>query len=138
MRDTYGGSTILYYGGGGQGNHLGGGYAAATRAAIGSTYRSNALAQEKTGEFWVNGKILGGYVRGDIEHAEVAVFVGKNPWQSHGFPHARTTLKEIARDPNRSIIVLDPRRTETAELADFHLAAAARHRRVVSRGARPR
>jgi formate dehydrogenase len=122
VRDTYGGSTILYYGGGGQGNHLGGGYAAATRAAIGSTYRSNALAQEKTGEFWVNGKILGGYVRGDIEHGEVAVFVGKNPWQSHGFPHARTLLKEIARDPNRSIIVLDPRRTETAELADFHLA----------------
>ncbi|HEY3260205.1 MAG TPA: molybdopterin-dependent oxidoreductase [Pseudonocardiaceae bacterium] len=122
VRDTHGGSTILYYGGGGQGNHLGGGYAAATRAAIGSRYRSNALAQEKTGEFWVNGKILGGYVRGDIEHTEVAVFIGKNPWQSHSFPHARTTLKEIARDPTRSIVVLDPRRTETAKLADFHLA----------------
>jgi anaerobic selenocysteine-containing dehydrogenase len=122
VRDTYGGQTILYYGGGGQGNHLGGGYASATRAAIGSKYRSNALAQEKTGEFWVNSQILGGYTRGDIEHAEVAVFVGKNPWQSHSFPHARTTLKEMARDPNRSIVVLDPRRTETAELADFHLA----------------
>jgi anaerobic selenocysteine-containing dehydrogenase len=122
VRDTYGGSTILYYGGGGQGNHLGGGYASATRAAIGSTYRSNALAQEKTGEFWVNGKIMGGYVRGDIEHAEVAMFIGKNPWQSHSFPHARTTLKEISRDPDRSMIVVDPRRTETAELADYHLA----------------
>ena len=50
------------------------------------------------------------------------MFVGKNPWQSHSFPHARTTLKEIARDPARSMVVLDPRRTETAELADFHLA----------------
>ena len=38
---------------GGQGNHLGGGYATATRAAAGMTYGSNALAQEKTGEFWV-------------------------------------------------------------------------------------
>src|SRR4029453_1948712 len=47
--------------------------------------------------------------------------VGKNPWQSHGFPHARTTLRELANDPTRSIIVIDPRRTETAELADFHL-----------------
>jgi anaerobic selenocysteine-containing dehydrogenase len=122
VRDTHGGSTIFYYGGGGQGNHLNGGYASATRAALGSVYRSNALAQEKTGEFWVNGKILGGFTRGDIEHAEVAVFVGKNPWQSHSFPHARTTLKEIARDPNRSLVVLDPRRTETAELADHHLA----------------
>ncbi len=31
-------------------------------------------------------------------------------------------MKEIARDPARSMIVIDPRRTETAELADFHLA----------------
>ena len=116
-----GGPSIFYYGGGGQGNHLGGAYAAATRAALGSQFRSNALAQEKTGEFWVNAKMLGTHVRGDFEHTEVAVFVGKNPWQSHGFPHARTTLKEIARDPARSMIVVDPRLTETAELADFHL-----------------
>ena len=122
VRDTHGGEAIFYYGGGGQGNHLGGGYASATRAALGSRYRSNALAQEKTGEFWVNGNLLGNLTRGDIEHAEVAVFVGKNPWQSHSFPHARTTLKEIARDPGRSMVVLDPRTTETAELADFHLA----------------
>jgi anaerobic selenocysteine-containing dehydrogenase len=122
VRDTHGGETIFYYGGGGQGNHLNGGYASATRAVLGSRYRSNALAQEKTGEFWVNGKMLGGYTRGDVEHAEVTVWVGKNPYQSHSIPHARTTLKEIARDPNRSMVVLDPRRTETAELADFHLA----------------
>jgi anaerobic selenocysteine-containing dehydrogenase len=121
VRDTNGGESIFYYGGGGQGNHLGGGYAAATRAALGSRFRSNALAQEKTGEFWVNASMLGTLVRGDFEHAEVAVFFGKNPWHSHGFPRARTTLKEIARDPARSLIVLDPRRTETAELADVHL-----------------
>ncbi len=121
VRDTHGGETIFYYGGGGQGNHLGGAYATATCAALGSRFRSNALAQEKTGEFWVNGKLLGTYVRSDVEDAEVALFVGKNPWQSHGIPHARTTLKEIARDPLRSLIVIDPRRSETAELADFHL-----------------
>ena len=121
VRDTHGGESIFYYGGGGQGNHLGGAYATATRAALGSWFRSNALAQEKTGEFWVNAKMLGTHVRGDFEHAEVAVFVGKNPWQSHGIPHARTTLKEIARDPDRSLIVVDPRRTETADLADLHL-----------------
>ena len=59
--------------------------------------------------------------RRDFEHAEVAVFVGKNPWQSHGFPRARVILKEIAKDPDRALIVIDPRRTETADLADFHL-----------------
>jgi len=121
IRDTFGGETILYYGGGGQGNHLGGFYSTATLRAFGAKFRSSAIAQEKTGEVWVNGLMFGTPVRGDFEHCEVALFVGKNPWQSHSFPHARLTLKNIARDPARSMIVIDPRRTETAELADFHL-----------------
>jgi len=121
VRDTHGGESIFYYGGGGQGNHLGGAYAGALHAALGLRWRSNALAQEKTGEFWVNGKMLGTGVRSDFEHAEVALFVGKNPWQSHGFPRARHVLREIAKDPARTLIVIDPRRSDTAELADVHL-----------------
>ncbi|WP_067825083.1 molybdopterin-dependent oxidoreductase [Nocardia inohanensis] len=117
----HGGESIFYYGGGGQGNHLGGAYAPATMAAFGMKYRSSALAQEKTGDFWVGARMFGHPVRADVEHAEVAFFVGKNPYQSHGFPRARTVLKEIHKDPARSMIVLDPVRTETAELADFHL-----------------
>ena len=31
--------------------------------------------------------------------AEVSFFLGKNPWQSHGFPRSRNVLNEIARDP---------------------------------------
>ncbi len=121
VRTAHGGESIFYFGGGGQGNHLCGAYSAATRRALGSRYRSNALAQEKTGQIWVNGRMLGAHAEGDFEHCEVAVFVGKNPWQSHGFPRARTVLKEIARDPRRALIVIDPRRSETAELADVHL-----------------
>jgi formate dehydrogenase len=124
VRDEHGGASIFSYGGGGQGNHLGGGYGRALRAALGATYTSNALAQEKTGEFWVDGQLFGRprcHTTGDYERAEVAVFVGKNPWQSHGFPRARPILKAIANDPERAMIVIDPRRTETAELADFHL-----------------
>jgi anaerobic selenocysteine-containing dehydrogenase len=124
VRDQHGGASIFYYGGGGQGNHLGGAYARATRAVLGSVFTSNALAQEKTGEFWVDGQLFGRprcHTSGDFEHSEVAIFVGKNPWHSHGFPRARTVLKEISDDPNRALIVIDPRRTETAELADYHL-----------------
>ncbi len=124
VRDTHGGEKIFFYGGGGQGNHLGGIYASATVKALGSRYRSNALAQEKTGEFWVDGQLYGNtscHTAPDFEHAQVSVFVGKNPWQSHGFPRARIVLKEIARDPARKLIVIDPRRTETADLADIHL-----------------
>ena len=124
VRDTFGGDTIFYYGGGAQGNHLPGAYARATRAALGSIYASNALAQEKTGEFWVDGRLFGApkcHTSPDFEHAEVAIFVGKNPWHSHGSPRTRVVLKEIAADPKRTLIVIDPRRTETAELADIHI-----------------
>ncbi|MFD8499453.1 molybdopterin-dependent oxidoreductase [Amycolatopsis sp. NPDC059657] len=121
IRDTHGGDKIFFYGGGGQGNHLGTTYNRAFQAALGARYYSNALAQEKTGEMWVDGKLYGGHTKGDFEHAEVVVFVGKNPWQSHSFPRARPTLRQISADPARSMVVIDPKRTETADLADFHL-----------------
>ncbi|AWS46061.1 molybdopterin-dependent oxidoreductase [Streptosporangium sp. 'caverna'] len=121
VRDAHGGETIFYYGGGGQGNHLGGSYAGSVMRALGGRYRSNALAQEKTGQFWVSDRMIGNFATGDFEHCELALFIGKNPWQSHGIPRARPTLREIARDPARAMIVIDPRVTETAELADIHL-----------------
>ncbi len=122
VRDSHGGDAIFYYGGGGQGNHLPGAYATATRRALGSRYRSSALAQEKTGEFWVSDRMMGTATRADFEHCDVALFIGKNPWHSHSIPRARVTLKELSADPARTLIVIDPRRTETAELADIHLA----------------
>jgi anaerobic selenocysteine-containing dehydrogenase len=121
IRDTQGGDRIFYYGGGGQGNHLPGVYAASTLSTLGSVYRSNALAQEKTGEFWVQGKMFGAPVHPCFEDADVAFFLGKNPWQSHGFPRTRNVLNEISKDPARRMIVVDPVRTETADKADIHL-----------------
>ena len=122
VRDAHGGAAIFRYGGGGQGNHLGGLYGAALANALGVQYRSNAIAQEKTGEAFVEARLYRAHTRADFEHAEVALFLGKNPWQSHGFPEARRVLRAIANDPERTMIVIDPRRTKTAELADHHLA----------------
>jgi formate dehydrogenase len=79
------------------------------------------LAQEKTGEHWVDAHFYGGHTRGEFSHAEVSVFIGKNPWMSQSFPRARVVLNEIAKDPTRSMIVIDPVVTDTAKLADFHL-----------------
>ena len=124
VRDAHGGESIFYYGGGGQGNHLPGAYATATRRALGSRFRSSALAQEKTGEFWISHRMLGSATRADFEHCDVALFLGKNPWHSHSIPRARVTLKEIQKDPARTLIVVDPRRTETAAMADIHLQVA--------------
>ena len=122
IKASVGGDKVFYYGGGGQGNHLAGGYSRTVNDPLGLKYRSNALAQEKTGEFWVSHRLFGGWNHGDFEEAEVVIFLGKNPWQSHGLHRARATIREIAKDPERTLIVIDPKRTQSADLADIHLA----------------
>jgi len=121
IRARHGGDKIFFYGGGGQGNHLGAANAFAFRNALGSRYHSNALAQEKMGEVWVDAQLYGGHTKGDFENAEVVLFLGKNPWQSHSFPRARPVLRQLSADPDRTMIVIDPRVSDTAALADIHL-----------------
>ena len=125
IKAAHGGTAIAYYGGGGQGNHLPGMYATALRAAIGTPYLYSALAQEKTGDFWVNGRLFGRqtcHVTEGIHEADFVFLVGTNPFQSHGIHQARKVLREIKKDPNRTLVVVDPRRTKTAEMADVHLS----------------
>ncbi len=121
---TYGGSTLALYGGGGQGNHAGGAYATSLMRALKSRNVFNALAQEKTGDFWVNGHLFGAqtcHTAEDIEHCDLLFVLGANPWLAHGFTNARHQLNAIRKDPERHLVVVDPRRSETAELADLHL-----------------
>ncbi|MEW6128521.1 MAG: molybdopterin-dependent oxidoreductase [Acidobacteriota bacterium] len=124
LRDTFGGHSLAFFGGGGQGNHLGGPFAKCLRSAMRTQNYYNALSQEKTGGFWVDGKLYGKqncHPAEDIENAEVVVFIGTNPWQSHGIRNAREVLREIHKNPDKKMIVIDPRQTETAKLADIHL-----------------
>ena len=124
IRDTHGGDAFAFVGGGGQGNHLGGAYSRQLMAAMKSRYAYNALGQEKTGDFWVNGRLFGSqtcHTTEDVEHADYVLFIGCNPFQSHGIPNARDTLRDLKRNPERTMVVVDPRRSETAKQADIHL-----------------
>jgi anaerobic selenocysteine-containing dehydrogenase len=124
LKDAHGGRALAYYGGGGQGNHLGGVYGRGLVAAMGTRYHYSALAQEKTGDFWVNGRLFGRqtcHVTEAVEEAEVVVLIGTNPWQAHGIRNARETLKKLAADPARKLVVIDPKRSESAAMADLHL-----------------
>jgi len=124
IREAHGGDAFAFVGGGGQGNHVGGAYSRQILAAMKSRYAYNALGQEKTGDFWVNGRLFGSqtcHTTEDVEHADYVLFIGCNPFQSHGIPNARDTLKAMRQDPNRTMVVIDPRRTETAKQADIHL-----------------
>jgi anaerobic selenocysteine-containing dehydrogenase len=122
IRDAHGGDKIFRYGGGGQGNHLGGAYFSSVQSALGMKYRTNALAQEKTGYAWMMARMFGANIHGEVHDAQAVVIIGKNPWQSNGYQRARVMIRQIAKNPNRTLIVLDPRLSETAEFADIHLA----------------
>lgn len=124
IKSQYGGKAFAFYGGGGQGNHLGGAYNQQLLRVMGSRYRYNSLAQEKTGDFWVNGRMFGSqkcHTTEDVEHADYLLVIGANPYQSHGIPSARDTLKHFKNDPAKTLVVVDPRKTETAKMADIHL-----------------
>lgn len=124
IREQHGGHAFASVGGGGQGNHLAGAYSGQLRAAMKSRYIYSALAQEKTGDFWLNGRLFGSqtcHTTEDVEHADYVLFIGTNPFQAHGIPNARDVLREIRKDPSRTMVVIDPRRSETAKVADIHL-----------------
>ncbi len=122
VRDTYGGERFFYYGGDSQGNHIGGSYSVALKSALGIKYQGNGASQEKAGLSWVYSRTVGALPYSDIKNSQVAMFVGKNPFITNGFDEARTYLRKISKDPNRTLIVIDPRRTETTDYADIHLA----------------
>lgn len=116
--------SFAYYGGGGQGNHSGGAYGTALMKWMGSTRYFNALSQEKTGDFWVNGKMFGSqtcHTSEGVDDCDLLVVIGCNPWLAHGFRNARKVVNDIKNQADRKMIVIDPRRTETADVADLHL-----------------
>lgn len=124
VRDAHGGTSIAYAGGGGQGNHLAQMYGVALRRALKTPYIYSSIAQEKTGNFWVHGKLFGKqnvlYTE-PIQDAEFGVIIGANPIQSHGMARAKRVIGEISRDKNRTLVVIDPRETETAKKADHFI-----------------
>lgn len=122
---NHGGKSVAIFGGGGQGNHAGGSYAFGFLRALGSRTVFNALSQEKTGDFWLNGHIFGSqmcHTAEDIHHCDLLLVLGANPKLAHGFTNARDQLNGLRKDPQRKLIVVDPRRTETADAADLHIA----------------
>lgn len=111
-------------GGGGQANHLDYAYANGFLRLVGSPWHFNALGQEFTQKYWINGHVFGSDgidFEANAEESEFLLIIGSNPWMSHGIQRARSVLKDRAKDAARSMVVVDPRRTETAKLADAHL-----------------
>ncbi len=57
----------------------------------------------------------------DIDHAELMVLVGSNAAWNHPILYQRMVAAKAA-NPGIKVVLIDPRRTATADLADLHLA----------------
>jgi anaerobic selenocysteine-containing dehydrogenase len=91
---------------------------------LGSQYFYTALAQELTGRFWVDGKTYGDqnlHTHPDLHETNMLMLVGKNSMMSHHLQQARRVLTKFSKDPEKVLVVVDPRRSETAKIADIHL-----------------
>lgn len=120
----YGPRVLAYMGGGGQGCHLEAGFGVRLLRAMGSQYHYSALAQEFSGMFWVHGRTFGRqYIHTipDLPETDLLLAIGWNGMESHQVPQAPRHLLRISKDPNKTLIVIDPRVSETARIADIHL-----------------
>jgi len=121
----HGGRAFAYMGIGALGGHFEAAYGLRLLRSLGSQYFYNALAQEFSNSFWVEGRLTGSQTvlsQPDPHNAETLIAWGWNGWLSHQEARARVMFQEIGKDPNRMLVVIDPRLSETAERADLHLA----------------
>lgn len=119
---AHGPRSFAYMGGGGQGCHFEAAFGVPLMRGLGSRYHYNALAQELTGLFWAWKEATGRqFLISDHDHTEVLLAIGWNGMMSHQMPQARKYLTAFAKDPAKVLVVIDPRRSETAQIADIHL-----------------
>ena len=93
--------------------------------ALGSRYQYSSANQEFSGRYWAHGLTFGSQMLElvpDYENTEMLMAVGWNGMMSHHIPQARRVLTRISKDPDKLLVVIDPRRSETAKIADIHLA----------------
>ncbi len=122
--DRHGPRCLAYMGGGAQGGHMEAGFGLSVLRGMGSQYFYSPAGQEFSGSWWVNGRFFGKQYNVTIpdEHAsEMLVAWGWNGTQSHQMPQAPKVLMGFSKDTDRILVSIDPRKSETAAIADIHL-----------------
>jgi anaerobic selenocysteine-containing dehydrogenase len=122
--DRHGPRCLAYMGGSAQGGHMEAAFGLGILRAMGSQYFYSSAGQEFCGSWWVTGRVFGKQYNiaiPDEHETEMLIAWGWNGMQSHQMPRAPKVLTEISRDPDKLLVVIDPRNSETAEIADIHL-----------------
>ena len=123
--DQHGPRTLASLVGGGEFSFLSSSFPIRLLRRLGSRFTYSAANQEFSGRYWAHGLTFGNQnimMEHDTENCDMMMLVGKNPLMSHHFQQARRRLKKMSKDPDRLLVVVDPRDSETAKIADIHLA----------------
>lgn len=91
---------------------------------FGSQYVYNPTGLEFAGSWWSHGKIYGDqmrYTEADADNVDVFVAWGSNAYVSHQIGEARTYIRRMSEDPDKVVVSVDPRLSETARMADLHI-----------------
>jgi len=122
--DVHGPRCFAYCGGALASGQADGVFAKQMLGAIGSQYCYHPLGLEFAGNWWSHGKILGDqarYTEPDEKHAEVIIMWGSNAYVAHNVHEGRKVIREFSENPDKMLIVVDPRLSETARMADMHV-----------------
>ena len=120
---THGPRSIAYMGASAQGGHFEGAFGLSILRAFGSQNFYNSGGQEFSSSWWLFGRMLGKQynVAGPDEHAsEMLVGWGWNGMESHQMPRAPKVLTEFSKNSDKLLVIVDPRKSETAAIANMH------------------
>ncbi|MBN2397750.1 MAG: molybdopterin-dependent oxidoreductase [Deltaproteobacteria bacterium] len=123
--DQHGPRCLAYMGASAQGGNFEGAFGLGLLEGMGSHYFYNSGGQEFSGAWWVDGRVLGKQYLHAVpneENAQMYVAWGWNGMESHQIPQAPKVLRGFSKDPDRLLVAIDPRRSETAAIADIHIA----------------
>ena len=113
----HGPRSLASVGGGGEFNFYPTRFLAGFVQALGSRYQYSSANQEFAGRYWAHGLTFGSQMLElvpDYENTGMLMAVGWNGMMSHHIPQARRVLTRISKDPDKLLVVIDPRRSETA------------------------
>ncbi len=95
------------------------------KMAVGSPHAFSPAGIEFMGFYWMCGRIFGSqslFPEPDEKNCKNLLFWGSNSYVSHNFQDSRVVIREFSENPNKRLIVVDTRVSETARMADIHVA----------------
>jgi formate dehydrogenase len=116
-------AVALYYGGGNATSSVNYMLADGFMRALGSDRIYNVLTLEFTNRYLVMEKMYGKQffvTQPDLDHTDCLLIFGSNPMVSLDHPGIVASLKNL-KTRGAKLIVVDPRKTETARMADIHV-----------------